>query len=459
MAEAERHPPVDIEAEQNVLGSILIDPDVISKLAPILKPEHFYRESHRWIYEAALALMERDVPTEATLVRAELAAHDRVRECGDLPYLSELISLCPTSVFACDYADVVRKCSVRRRLISAGQKIAAWAYTEAEPGPILSKAYEELMQIGGQLQSRGLRKVSDIVRDRSDAFDYVVNHPTEQPGITTGMANLDETFNGFEPGRFYVVAARTSMGKSAFVLNVAMNLALREFGVAIYTLEMSETAEVLRLVMARAKLDRYAIRHGFAGADWPRKFMQALGEVGELPIWIDDYADSTTQDIRAGLTQLKAREPGLRLAIVDYGELVGDREGKGEQERVSAITRKLQAAARSLELPILAVYQLNREPEKRDKKTPQLSDLRMSGMIEQAADCVILLYSPAYYAEQKGETPTDETKHQLNAIVAKQRDGKTGAVKLWFDRTTGQISGWLDGQRAAESVRGRGARG
>jgi replicative DNA helicase len=433
--------PNDVEAEEAVLGAILIDQGAIAEVAVILSPEDFYREKNMWVYEAILAVHAKGMSVDQVTVARELNERDRLDAVGSLGFLSHLVATVPTSVHAADYAECVAHTAFSRRLVAAGAQIASIGWNQTEPSEAMAQVQERLLALTTSTNRRGLRKVGDLVEEYRAAVARWVADPSALRGVTTGFPELDRKIGGFTPGTFYVLAARPSMGKSAMALTFALNAAKKGTGVIIFSLEMSELALLYRMTLSMAKLNRYDAKAG--GEQWANRFWQAYDGLADYPIWLDDSAVLTTADISVRVAQFKARHPELGLVITDYGDLIND-EGQNEENRISLITKRLAALTKTANVAVLGVYQLNRAVEARPNKRPILSDLRSSGVIEQRADMVIMLYRPEYYREIEGEQAPPDEHNLLELLIRKQRDGETGMVKMYFDRATGFIGEWQD---------------
>lgn len=438
---AEKTVPYDVDAEEAVLGAILIDCEqAMPAVLGAVQGSDFYRDKNNWIYSAMCRLHERGQIINQVTLAHELDRSQQLKPAGGVAYLSHLISVTPSSFGAPEYAALVRKCSFSRRLIQAAGQIARIGYGNGDPAEAMGQAQEQLLSLSDLAGGGGLRSLGEIARRHDADIEAWLERPDLPRGVRTGYADLDAAIGGWEPGKFYVLAARPSMGKSTLALALSVKAAQQGKAVAFYSLEMSELALLFRLVLSQAKLNRYALRLNELVDGWPDRFMATLGQLSELPIWIDDTSSITTAAVRARSAQLKARLPNLGLVVFDYGDLAGD-EGDREEERMAAITRRLADMAKALEVAVLGVYQLNRAVEGRENKRPMMSDLRGSGRIEQRADAVMMLYREAYYLEADGEPVSDEQEHSLELLIRKQRDGATGCVKLWFDRKTGEIQG------------------
>ena len=437
--------PSDVDAEEAIIGACLIDPEgAIPDVVGAVGASEFYREKNGWTFDAIVTLWLGGERVNQITVAKELERVGRLESIGGVAYLSQCVAQTPTSVGADSYARIVRTCSFNRRLISIGGQICAVGYENLPPTTAMGRSQEKLLTLTGLMGGAGLRSLHEIATERREEIEAWLTKPETAVGTPSGFPDLDSTIGGFEPGRFYVVAARPAMGKSQLSLWFAINVARAGKPVAIFSLEMTEFSLLLRIVLGRAGLNRYSLRvAGVSEAwleEWREKFRQTLGDVSSLPIWIDDTADVTTATVRARVAQLKASRNDVGLVVFDYGDLAGDSDGENEQQRVSNITRRLKAMAMGLHVPVVGVYQLNREVEKLGNKRPTLAHLRMSGRIEADADVVLMLYRPAYYREMENEPVPPEEEHLLEVLIRKQRDGATGTVPLYFDRKTGRIA-------------------
>lgn len=449
MASKERMVPHDIDAEEQVLGAMLLDSATVPLVATIIQPGDFFRESHRWIYEACLTVHERMDPVHQVSVARELANNDRLDEVGGVATLAQLVANCVTSVYAEDYASAIRAAAFQRRLIHAGGQIAKIGYEGGDPSELLGKAQEQILALTGMTGGEGFRTFREIASESLGEITAWVENPQRPRGVSTGFADLDGVLGGLQRGTYYALAARTSMGKSQLAEIMAINVARQGVHVGIFALEMTRKALLERATFAVARLDRTAISLGQAPDGWRQRFWDAYGKVEDLPISVDSTDSITVGTARARTAQLKAQYPKLGLIIFDYGELAGDENRLSEEKRMSDISRRLQALAHGLDLPVVGVFQLSRKVEDRPSKVPELADLRYSGMIEQSADVVMLLFRKAYYARQDSriELAPGEEK-LLEVLIAKHRNGPTGKVRLYYDTATGFIGNWTDdGQR------------
>ncbi len=425
----ERLPPQNIEAEQSVLGSLLIDRDAIIKIAPFLNPEDFYREAHGQIYAAILTLHERREPADFVTLCDEMERLGRLETVGGPAYLTSLINRVPTSLHVEYYAHIVERTAVLRRLIEAAGKIAGLAYDEAEDvDVVVDRAEQVLFDVSQRRISRGLTPIKRILTEYYDRIEYLHQHQGEMVGLPTGFIDLDRLLGGFQPSDLIIVAGRPGMGKSSFGLSIAQQAALKHnIVVAFFSLEMSGEQLIQRLIAGETGISSQRLRVGdIRDIEWDR-FVRASGKLGDTLIFVDDTPSPSPIEIRTKCRRLAA-EYGLHLIIIDYMQLM--RSGMRSENRVqevSYISRMLKALAREMDVPVVAMSQLSRAVESRQDKRPILSDLRESGTIEQDADVVIFIYREEMYEENT------ERRHIADIIVAKHRNGPTGQISLLFE--------------------------
>jgi replicative DNA helicase len=426
----DRLPPQNIEAEQSVLGSLLIDPDAIMRVGSFLKPEDFYREAHQAIYTAILALHERRLPADFVTVVDELSRHEQLEMIGGPAYLTSLLNIVPTSVNAEYYGHIVERTSVMRRLIAAAGEIAALAYEEREEvDEVIDQAERILFDVSQRRISKSLVPIREIIKDYYDRIEFLVEHRDETLGVPTGFADLDRLLGGLQPSDLIIIAARPGVGKSSLATTIAGNAALRDNAVvAIFTLEMSAEQLVQRMISAQTGIDSQRLRLGrLEDTEWVH-FTRASGTLSEASIFIDDSPSPSPMEIRTKARRLAA-EYDLDLIIVDYLQLMqaGDRRSENRVQEISYISRALKGLARELNVPVVALSQLSRAVESRENKKPQLSDLRESGSIEQDADVVMFIYRDEMYNEDS------DRANIADIIVAKHRNGPLDTVALRFD--------------------------
>ena len=427
MTSIERLPPQNVDAEQSVLGSLLIDREAIIKIAPFLRPEDFYREVHGQIYGAVLDLHERREPADLVTLSDELERRGKLEAVGGAAYLTSLINSVPTSIHVEHYAHIVERTAVPRRLIEAAGKIAALAYEEAEEvDVVVDRAEQILFEISQKRATRGLTPIKHILTDYYDRIEYLHQHRDEMVGLPTGFIQLDKLLGGLQRSDLVIVAGRPGMGKSSLGMTMAHHAAMKHNAVvAFFSLEMSGEQVVQRLIAGETGISSQRLRIGdIRDIEWD-KFVKAGGALAEAAIFVDDSSSPSPMEIRTKCRRLAA-EYGLDLVIVDYLQLMwsGTRSENRVQE-VSYISRALKGLARELNVPVVAMSQLSRAVEARQDKRPILSDLRESGSIEQDADVVLFIY--------RSETDEDPQKKNIAEIlVAKHRNGPTGQVSLLF---------------------------
>jgi replicative DNA helicase len=440
----DRLPTHDLDAEESVLGSILIDDEAIFKVAPTLRPEDFYREKNGWIYAACLSLQDRNEAINQVTVAYELTHQDRLESVGGPAYLSTLVANVPTSIHVEHYAGIVQSTAQLRRLISAAGRIAQIAY---EGGPdvdsILGQAEELLFGLRRSGAARDFVHIREIL-DRyfeETAFGGEDEEAGHLASIPTGFLDLDKMLGGLQRSDLIILAARPSMGKSSFAMNIAATAAIQNRArVAVFSLEMSKEQIGQRLLSSEAGVDSQRLRLNLANDAEQRRILEATGVLSEAPIWIDDSPLIKLTELRSKARRL-ASERGLDLIVVDYLQLIqGSLKNDNRVQEISLISRSLKALARELNVPLLALSQLSRAVETRTPHVPLLSDLRESGSIEQDADVVMFIYrDDVYYSPKEWEKqyPTKPyPKGIADIIVAKHRNGPTGQISLLFFNNT-----------------------
>ncbi|MBB6282979.1 MULTISPECIES: replicative DNA helicase [Geobacillus] len=426
---SERIPPQSIEAEQAVLGAVFLDPTALTLASEMLIPEDFYRAAHQKIFHAMLRVADKGEPVDLVTVTAELAASEQLEEIGGVSYLSELADAVPTAANVEYYARIVEEKSVLRRLIRTATSIAQDGYTrEDEIDLLLDEAERKIMEVSQRKHSGAFKNIKDILVQTYDNIEMLHNRSGEITGIPTGFTELDRMTSGFQRSDLIIVAARPSVGKTAFALNIAQNVATKtNENVAIFSLEMSAQQLVMRMLCAEGNINAQNLRTGkLTPEDWG-KLTMAMGSLSNAGIYIDDTPSIRVSDIRAKCRRLK-QESGLGMIVIDYLQLIqgSGRSKENRQQEVSEISRSLKALARELEVPVIALSQLSRSVEQRQDKRPMMSDIRESGSIEQDADIVAFLYRDDYYNKDS------ENKNIIEIIIAKQRNGPVGTVQLAF---------------------------
>ncbi|AKS39757.1 DNA helicase [Anoxybacillus gonensis] len=426
---ADRLPPQNIEAEQAVLGAILLEPSALTTASEILIPEDFYRAAHQKIFRTMLQLSDRGEPVDLVTVTSELADANALEEIGGVSYLTELANAVPTAANVQYYAKIVEEKSILRRLIRTATSIAQDGYTrEDEVEDVLNEAERKILEVSQRKNTSGFQNIKDVLVQAYDNIEMLHNRKGEITGIPTGFIELDRMTAGFQRSDFIIVAARPSVGKTAFALNIAQNVATRTGeNVAIFSLEMGAQQLVMRMLCAEGNINAQNLRTGkLTPEDWG-KLTMAMGSLSNAGIFIDDTPNIRVSEIRAKCRRLK-QEQGLGMVLIDYLQLIqgSGRNRENRQQEVSEISRSLKALARELDVPVIALSQLSRSVEQRQDKRPMMSDLRESGSIEQDADIVAFLYRDDYYDKES------ENKNIIEIIIAKQRNGPVGTVQLAF---------------------------
>lgn len=435
---AEKLPPHDTEAEEAVIGSLLIDGEAIMKVVHLLRPEDFYTEKNRFCYEACLALFQRGEAINQVTVAHQLALQNRLEEVGGAAYLSHLVSIVPTPLHIEHYARIVSRTATMRRLIQAAGEIAALGYEGAvDVQAALNRAEDILFRVRARQPSRDFVSLREVLDQYLEEKATVIE-PLERKGaaILTGFQPLDELLGGLQRSDMIVLAARPSLGKSSLALNVAVNAAKGGAVVGIFSLEMSREQLALRMLASEAGVDGHRLRLGLYTEAEEQRIMDAIGVLSELPIYIDDTPLLGIVELRSKARRLRL-ERNADLFIVDYLQLMqSDGRSENRVQEISEISRSLKGVARDLNVPLLAVSQLSRAVELRPSHRPQLSDLRESGSIEQDADVVLFIYrDDVYYTQEEWEHRFPDKPYPKNIaeiIVAKHRHGPVGTLNLLF---------------------------
>jgi len=425
-----RQPPQDIDAERCVLGGILIEDGVLVKVIELLSPGDFYLEKHAVIYEAMLELFEHNDPQDLVTLNSYLKSKGKLDAIGGTAYIAELTGVLPVASNVVHYAKIVRNKSVLRRLIQASSEIASLCYEETgDVDELLESAESTIFEISQDKIRPSFYPLKTVLKECVVKIQKLYERKELITGVPSGFVDLDRLTAGFQPSDLIIVAGRPSMGKTAFALNVAQNAAIRsQVPVVIFSLEMSREQLGMRMLCSEAKIDAQKIRTGrLEKEDWPY-IINALDVLSEAPIFIDDSPAMTTLEMRAKARRLKS-EHGLGLIVVDYLQLMRSSAQKDSREQeISEISRSLKAMAKELHVPVIALSQLNRKVEDRSDRRPQMSDLRESGAIEQDADVIAFIYRDEVY----NRADDNPNKGIAEIIVAKQRNGPTGTVKLTF---------------------------
>jgi replicative DNA helicase len=424
----DRLPPQNIEAEQSVLGSVLLENDAIASVIEVLTPDDFYRNSHKKIFLAMRELYDKNEPIDLITLTDQIRRKDQLEEIGGASYLSSIVSQIPTSANIIYHSKIVKEKSMLRKLIRTATEIVSMSYEEGtEVNELLDRAETKVFSLSEKMVRGSLFHVKDILKDTIEKVDRLYNKKELITGLPSGFTDLDELTTGFQEGDLVVVGARPGMGKTAFCLNIAAHVGIEiKVPVAIFSMEMSNELVVLRMICSEAEVDSKSVRSGYHSKEDYRKLVNAAGRLAEASIFIDDGFNSVLE-MRAKARRLKS-EHGLGLIIVDYLQLMrGEGSHIAREQVISEISRSLKALAKDLKVPVMVISQLNRSCEQRgDDKRPIIADLRESGAIEQDADTILFLYRGDYYKARDAEPGVAE----LN--VAKQRNGPTNVIKFTF---------------------------
>ena len=426
-------PPQDIEAEQAVIGSMLTDQDAVVSAIETLKPEDFYREDNKLIYSAILNIYNRAEPIDIITLKAELSSMGKLDNVGGLEYIVGLPDKVPTTANVDRYIKIVEEKSMLRNLIKTANEILSMGYDQTEDvEDVMDLAEKKIFDVMQKKSKTGYTSIKDVLVESFTKLEELYNQKQHVTGVPTGFIDLDRMTAGLHGSEFILIAARPAMGKSAFALNIATYAATRaNVPVAIFSLEMSKEQVGNRILCSEALVDSNNVRTGDLNDEELSKLAETSGELSQAPIYIDDTAGITITEMRARCRKLKL-EKNIGLVVVDYLQLIqGSGKTSGREQEIAEISRSLKILAKELEIPVIALSQLSRAVEARDDHRPMLSDLRESGSIEQDADIVMFLYRDDYYNEDSPE------KNVAEVIIAKQRAGSTGTVKLaWIGNYT-----------------------
>jgi replicative DNA helicase len=421
-------PPNNLEAEQSVIGSMLLDKNAISVASEILRGEDFYKEAHRQIFNGIMELYDRNEPADLVTLVDNLRTKGVLEVIGGITYLSNLVSSVPTTANIKYYAKIVEEKSTLRKLIKSSSGIMEKCYSDSEDVPvIIDRAEKDIFDISQKITTHDLEPMSRLLEKGFNQIELLCKNKGAVTGIPSGFPELDNKTSGFQRGDMVLIAARPSMGKTAFALNIASNAAIRHSdSVAVFSLEMSKDQLVQRLLCSEASVDMLKLRTGNLNEDDWVRMAKCAGPMAGSKMFIDDTPGVSVTEMRSKCRRLKI-EHGLDLIVVDYLQLMQGRERtENRQQEVSDISRSLKALAKEMDAPVIALSQLSRAPEVRADHRPILSDLRESGSIEQDADVVMFLYRDEYYNKES------DKKNIAEVIIAKQRNGPTGTTELAF---------------------------
>lgn len=423
-------PPQNIEAEQAVLGTILIQDKALLKVIDLLQPGDFYRDAHKTIYAAMMALFDKHEPHDLITVTGLLSDQNKLEDVGGAAYLASLTDIIPFTGTLVHHARIIRKKSILRRLIQTSTEVAARCYdAQDDIDTLVDEAEKTIFEIAHSKKGEGFQPMSSVVPKAFDRINRLFDKQEHITGVATGYDELDRITAGLQPAEMIILAARPSMGKTALAMNIVQHAAMiGKVPVAVFSLEMSVESLALRMLCSLGPIDSQRIRTGrLIDSDWP-KLTRATGMLSEAPIYIDDTPGLTVLEMRAKARRLKS-EQDLGLIVVDYLQLMqGKSSSENRAQEISDISRSLKAMAKELNVPVLALSQLNRSLENRTDKRPQLADLRESGAIEQDADVIMFIYRDEVYNRAEG----NPNRGLAEIIVGKQRNGPTGVIKLSF---------------------------
>lgn len=429
----EKIPPQNLEAEQCLLGSLMLDKNAILKVVDFLEPRDFYKKTHQEIYIATKELFEKGEAVDFLSVAARLKEKEKLEEVGGNSYLTELINSVPTAAHVLNYAKIVQRKRILRDLIDASQEIGLMGYNETEDvDQLLDQAEKRIFSIAQKSLTQNFLPVRSALEEAFERIDLLSKHKGKPRGVPTGFIDLDNILSGFQKADLIILASRPSLGKSSLALDIARSAAVKEkIPVGIFSLEMSKDQIIDRLIAAQAGVDLWRLRTGklsFEGEDNDfSKIQMALDLLSDAPIYIDDAATSNVLQMRAMARRLQA-DKGLGLIIIDYLQLIEPRNPAASVvQQITEISRALKSLARELNVPVLALSQLSRAVEQRSPQVPRLSDLRESGSLEQDSDVVLFIYREDRYR------PNTERKNIADIIIAKHRNGPIGSVELYFD--------------------------
>ncbi|MFE5481486.1 replicative DNA helicase [Streptomyces sp. NPDC056527] len=434
----ERVPPQDLDAEQSVLGGMLLSKDAIADVVEIIKGHDFYKPAHETVYAAILDLYAKGEPADPITVGAELTKRGEITRVGGASYLHTLVQSVPTAANAAYYAEIVHERAVLRRLVEAGTKITQMGYAaDGDVDEIVNSAQAEIYAVTEQRTTEDYLPLGDIMEGALDEIEAIGSRSGEMTGVPTGFTDLDQLTNGLHPGQMIIIAARPAMGKSTLALDFARACSIKHnLPSVIFSLEMGRNEIAMRLLSAEARVALHHMRSGtMTDEDWTR-LARRMPDVSQAPLYIDDSPNLSMMEIRAKCRRLKQRA-GLKLVVIDYLQLMqsGGKRSESRQQEVSDMSRNLKLLAKELELPVIALSQLNRGPEQRTDKKPMVSDLRESGSIEQDADMVILLHREDAYEKESPRAG------EADIIVGKHRNGPTATITVAFQ---GHYSRFVD---------------
>ena len=440
----DRIPPHSIEAEQSVLGSIFLDPETVVNVLEYLESSDFYRKNHQIIFDAILQLNNRNEAIDVVTISNELDTKNQLENAGGMEYLAELAVAVPTSANVEYYAKIVEEKSILRNLIRSATEIVRKGYEEGdELAVMLDSAEQNILQVSERRNRSGFIRISDVVSASLQNIESLAQRSDDVTGVPTGYIALDKMTAGLQKEELIILAARPAVGKTAFALNIAQNVATKaDQVVAIFSLEMGAESLVNRMLCAEGNIDAGHLRTGQLSEDEWSNLIMAMGTLGQSKIFIDDTPGIRIAEIRAKSRRLLQEQGKLGLIVIDYLQLIEGNNRESRQQEVSDISRQLKKLAKELKVPVIALSQLSRGVEQRQDKRPVLSDIRESGSIEQDADIVAFLYRDDYYEREGGdESERDEQENNVvEVIIEKNRSGARGTVKLLFKKEFNKFS-------------------
>ena len=426
----DRLPPHSAEAEMCMIASMMLDKELIGQIVQIVRGEDLFQADHQIIFDCLVALYEQNRPIDAVIVRDELGKRALLEEVGGVAYLATVLGTVPSAAHGAHYAAIVREKSLLRQLISASNEILRDAYGPQEAAEIvLDRAEKRIFEIAQRKVGNAMVPMEQVLHE---VFEMIENRG--QRGVETGFYELDDMMNGMQNGELIIVAARPSMGKTAFAMNIIEHVSAdTRLPCAVFSLEMSKQQLAQRMLCSRGQIDAHKLRKGLLQSHEYAHLANVVGELAKAPIWVDDSPGLTVLELRAKARRLKLQHD-IKAIMIDYMQLMDNPGVESRQQQISEISRGIKAVARELNVPVICLSQLNRGSENRDGHRPRMSDLRESGSIEQDADVVALLHREDYYRMSEPDFQPDNI---AEVIIAKQRNGPTGTVKLAFmNRTT-----------------------
>lgn len=442
-------PPQNIEAEKAVLGAIFLNSDALVEAMEFVEAQDFYRRAHQIIFASMVTLNDRDEAIDAVTVSDLLTAQNQLDDVGGMSYIAELAGSVPTAANAGYYAKIVAQKATVRRLIKTATEITQKAYTENDDvTTLLDDAERDIMNVSEQRNQSGFKSISDVLNASIEEIDRLYQNDDDITGLPTGFAELDKMTAGLQPDNLIILAARPAVGKTAFVLNIAQNVATKtDTTVAIFSLEMGAESLVNRMLCAEGSIDANHLRTGNLAEDEWQNLIVAMGSLSKANIYIDDAAGVKMSEIRAKCRRLEKETGNLGMIVIDYLQLIEGTNHENRQQEVSDISRQLKKLAKELHVPVIALSQLSRGVEQRQDKRPVLSDIRESGSIEQDADIVAFLYRDDYYERDGGDDDDDggseaddQNVGEVEVILEKNRSGPRGTVKLLFVKSYNKFS-------------------